>query len=50
MAANMSTAETACGSTLVTLWVQTSNNRVWHIYSRHGWQFDGATKLVELNG
>ena len=38
------------GSTGVTLWVLTSNDRARRFYSRHGWQLDGATKVVELDG
>jgi ribosomal protein S18 acetylase RimI-like enzyme len=40
----------ASGSTVVTLWVLTSNDRAQRFYSRHGWQLDGATKTVELDG
>ena len=40
----------ASGSTVVTLWVLTSNDRAQRFYSRHGWQLDGATKVVELDG
>jgi GNAT superfamily N-acetyltransferase len=39
----------AGGSTVVTLWVLTSNDRARCFYSRHGWQLDGATKVVELD-
>ena len=35
---------------MVTLWVMTSNDRARRFYSRHGWQPDGATKIVELDG
>lgn len=40
----------ASGSTVVTLWVLNSNDRARCFYSRHGWQPDGATKVVELDG
>ena len=40
----------ALGSTVVTLWVLTSNDRARRFYSRHGWQPDGAKKVVELDG
>ena len=40
----------ASGSTGVTLWVLASNDRARRFYSRHGWQPDGATKVVELDG
>ena len=40
---------TADGSTVVTLWVLTSNDRARRFYSRRGWQLDGATKIVELD-
>lgn len=40
----------ASGSTVVTLWVLTSNDRARRFYSRHGWRPDGATKVVELDG
>ena len=39
----------AGGSTLVTLWVLTSNDRARRFYSRYGWQPDGASKVVELD-
>ena len=42
-------ALTADGSTVVTLWVLTSNDRARRFYSRRGWQLDGATKIVELD-
>lgn len=37
------------GSTVVTLWVLASNDRARRFYSRHGWQLDGAAKVVELD-
>ena len=40
----------ASGSTVVTLWVLTSNDRARRFYSHHGWQLDGAKKVVELDG
>jgi len=40
----------ASGSTVVTLWVLISNDRARRFYSRHGWQLDGATKVIELDG
>jgi ribosomal protein S18 acetylase RimI-like enzyme len=43
-------ALTAEGTTVVTLWVLTSNDRARRFYSRHGWQLEGATKAVELDG
>jgi ribosomal protein S18 acetylase RimI-like enzyme len=43
-------ALTAEGTTVVTLWVLTSNDRARRFYSRHGWQQDGVTKVVELDG
>ena len=39
----------AHGSTVVTLWVLTSNDRARRFYSRHGWRLDGATKVVEMD-
>jgi len=42
-------ALTADGSTVVTLWVLTSNDRARRFYSQRGWQLDGATKIVELD-
>jgi GNAT superfamily N-acetyltransferase len=42
-------ALTADGSTVVTLWVLTSNDRARRFYSRRGWHLDGATKVVELD-
>ena len=38
------------GSTVVTLWVLTSNDRARRFYSRHGWQLNGAAKVIELDG
>jgi GNAT superfamily N-acetyltransferase len=43
-------ALTAQGSTVVTLWVLTSNDRARRFYSRRGWQLEGATKVVEMDG
>jgi len=40
----------ASGPTVVTLWVLTSKDRGRRFYSRHGWQLDGATKVVEWTG
>jgi GNAT superfamily N-acetyltransferase len=40
----------AGGSTVVTLWVLTSNDRARRFYSRHGWKLEGATKVVEGPG
>jgi GNAT superfamily N-acetyltransferase len=42
-------ALTADGSTVVTLWAPTSNDRARRFYSRRGWQLDGATKIIELD-
>ena len=38
------------GWTVVTLWVLTCNDRARRFYSRHGWQLDGATKVIECDG
>jgi GNAT superfamily N-acetyltransferase len=38
------------GTTVVTLWVLTSNDRARRFYSQRGWQLEGATKVVELDG
>jgi GNAT superfamily N-acetyltransferase len=38
------------GSTVVTLWVLISNDRARRFYSRRGWELDGATKVVEMDG
>jgi hypothetical protein len=43
-------ALTAEGTTVVTLGVLISNDRARRFYSRHGWQPDGAPKVVELDG
>ena len=40
----------AQGSTVVTLWILISNDRARHFYSRRGWELDGATKVVEMDG
>jgi GNAT superfamily N-acetyltransferase len=40
----------AGGSTTVTLWVLTSNDRARRFYSRRRWQLDGATKIIEPDG
>ena len=40
----------AQGSTVVRLWVLTSNDRARRFYSRRGWELDGATKVVEMDG
>ena len=39
----------ADGSSVVTLWVLTSNDRARCFYSRRGWQLDDATKIIELD-
>ena len=35
------------GSTVVALWVLSSNDRARRFYSGRGWRLDGATKVVE---